>query len=88
MWARVIDGQTPRHPLTTLPQACKGEIRSHLLAHCHQIILILAEAIDATEGQGLHAVAQEEAMGTVGAAGGLLQNHEQQRLYTLQWPIY
>lgn len=69
------------------PPTPRTEAQSHVLAHCHQIILVLAKTIDATQGQGLYTVAQEEAVGAVGAARGLLQDHEQQSLQTLQWPI-
>lgn len=48
---RGLGSRLARHPRapTTPPRVCKGQTRRHSLADRHQVILILAEAIDATE---------------------------------------
>lgn len=75
-------------PLPHSIPSMEGGVGSHLLAHCHQVILILSEAVNAADGQGLHTVAQEEAVRAMGAARSLLQDHEQQGLQGLQRPVY
>lgn len=63
-----------------LPRPFPSPPAPHLLADGGHVILILAEAIDAAEGDGFDVVAEEEAVVTAGPPRGLGQHHQQQRL--------
>lgn len=56
----------------------------HSHAHRAHVELVLAEAVDATDGDGLNVVTEEEAVVPLRVAGALLEHHQQQRLEGVQ----